>query len=175
MVGYSFIYTFRPSKQSKSEEKPDYMSPFVIFAIVLTLAYIIYYAIVISRDLAMKSGQEETNEEEIDVKSFIPTEQAEQVKSVGDGFQIGDGPIYQPEPSPEVISLDSDGNVMEAGIQNVMSSEMCRRAGESIEDMEDIEADSQPQVDEVTYAKQMQKYHGFEVNETDEEQDNTRV
>ena len=151
------------------------MSPFVIFSIVLTLAYIIYYAVVISRDLAMKPGQEETHEEEIDVESFVPTEQAEQVKSVGDGFQIGDGPVYQSEPVPEVISLDAGGNVMDAGIQNVMSSELRRRVGESIEEMEDIEPDSQPQVDEDTYVKQMQKYHGFDISETDDEQDNIRI
>lgn len=151
------------------------MSPFAIFTIVLTIAYFIYYGIVISRDLAAKPEKEENEEETIDVDAFVPAEQAEQVKSVGEGFQIGDGPIYQPEPVPEVISLDSDGNVMEEGILNVMSSELCRRAGESIEEMEDIEADSQPQVDEETYATQMKKYHGFDVNETADEQDNTRI
>ena len=84
------------------------MSPFAIFTIVLTIAYFIYYGIVISRDLAAKPGKEENEEETIDVDAFVPAEQAEQIKSVGEGFQIGDGPIYQPEPVPEVISLDSD-------------------------------------------------------------------
>jgi hypothetical protein len=72
------------------------MSPFVIFAIVLTLAYIIYYGVMISRDLTMKSGQEETNEDTIEVDAFAQTEEPESVKSVGDGFQVGNGPVYNP-------------------------------------------------------------------------------
>lgn len=108
------------------------MSPFVIFAIVLTIAYIIYYGVMISRDLTMKPCQEETNEETIEVDAFAQTEEPEPVKSVGDGFQVGDGPVYQPEPEPEVISLDSEGNVKEEGIINVLDSEFAQKVGEAL-------------------------------------------
>lgn len=146
------------------------MSPFAIFTVVLTLAYIIYYGVMISRDLTMKPGQEETNEEMIDVDVFAQTEKPEAVKSVGDGFQIGDGPVYQPESEPQVISLDSDGNVTEEGLDNVLNSELSRRVGEAVEEMEDIDVDSQPQVDEETYAKMMASKHGlFEVEEAQDE------
>ena len=141
------------------------MSPFVIFAIVLTLAYIIYYGVMISRDLTMKPCQEETNEETIEVDAFAQTEEPEPVKSVGDGFQVGDGPVYQPEPEPEVISLDSEGNVKEEGIVNVLDSEFAQKVGEAVETMEDTEPESQPQFDEEAYAKQMEKKHGYEVDE----------
>ena len=144
------------------------MSPFAIFAVVLTLAYIIYYGVMISRDLTKKPVQETTNEENIDVDMFAQDEKPEAVKSVGDGFQIGDGPVYQSEQEPGVISLDSDGNVKEEGLNNVLSSELSRRVGEVVEDMDDIAVDSEPQVDAVTYAKQMEKRHGFSVDEPEE-------
>lgn len=152
------------------------MSPFAIFAIVLTLAYIIYYGVMISRDLTRKPGQETTDEESIEVEDFAQTDQPVKVSSVGDGFQIGDRPAYQPEPPVgSVVTLDDDGNVSEEGLDNVMSSEMQRRIGEAVEEMEDIEVDSQPEVDADTYAKTMESRHGFNINETEGEQDNTRV
>ena len=43
------------------------MSPFAIFAIVLTIAYIIYYGVNISRDLYGKKGQENETEEIFDM------------------------------------------------------------------------------------------------------------
>ena len=141
------------------------MSPFAIFAIVLTLAYVIYYGVMISRDLTKKPGQEETQEETIEVDTFALAEEPETVKSVGDGFQVGDGPIYHPEPQPDVISLDSEGNVEAEGLSNVLSSEMTKRVGEAVEEMDDIDPDSQPQVDAITYAKQMAAQHGFEIEE----------
>src|SRR5574344_250454 len=141
------------------------MSPFAIFAIVLTLAYVIYYGVMISRDLTKKPSQEETQEETIEVDTFAQAEEPETVKAVGDGFQVGDGPIYQPEPQPDVISLDSDGNVEAEGLSNVLSSEMTKRVGEAVEEMNDIDPDSQPQVDAITYAKQMAAQHGFEIDE----------
>lgn len=152
------------------------MSPFAIFAIVLTLAYIIYYGVMFSRDLTRKPGQETTDEESIEVEDFAQTDQPVKVSSVGDGFQIGDRPAYQPEPPVgSVVTLDDDGNVSEEGLDNVMSSEMQRRIGEAVEEMEDIEVDSQPEVDADTYAKTMESRHGFNINETEDEQDNTRV
>lgn len=141
------------------------MSPFAIFAIVLTIAYFIYYGVMISRDLTRKPGQEETQEETIEVDSFSQVEEPETVKSVGDGFQVGDGPVYQPEPLPDVISLDSDGNVAAEGLSNVLSSELSKRVGECIEEFEDILPDSQPKLDAETYAKQMEKQHGFDIDE----------
>ena len=122
----------------------------------------------ISRDLTQKPVQETTNEENIDVDMFAQDEKPEAVKSVGDGFQIGDGPVYQSEQEPGVISLDSDGNVKEEGLNNVLSSELSRRVGEVVEDTDDIAVDSEPQVDADTYAKQMEKRHGFSVDEPEE-------
>lgn len=175
MVSSLQIPTFRASIQRKSEEKSDNMSPFAIFAIVLTLAYIIYYGVMISRDLTRKPGQETADEENIEVDNFEQTDKPVKVSSVGDGYQIGDRPAYQPEPVGSVVTLDDDGEVALQGLGNVMTSEMQRRIGASVEEMEDIDVDSQPEVDAETYAKTMESRHGFTIDETEDEQDNTRV
>ena len=65
------------------------MSPFAIFAIVLTIGYIFYFGIVIAHDLYGKKGQENTNEEHFDVSSMQDAEESTQVDEDGDSFRIG--------------------------------------------------------------------------------------
>ncbi len=65
------------------------MSPFAIFAIVLTIGYVFYFGIVIANDLYGKKGQENTNEEHFDVSSMQDTEESTQVDEDGDSFRIG--------------------------------------------------------------------------------------
>ena len=65
------------------------MSPFAIFAIVLTIGYIFYFGIVIAHDLYGKKSQENTNEEHFDVSSMQDTEESTQVDEDGDSFRIG--------------------------------------------------------------------------------------
>lgn len=65
------------------------MSPFAIFAIVLTIAYIIYYGVNISRDLYGKKGQENETEEIFDVGNMSEIEEPIPVREDGDGFVIG--------------------------------------------------------------------------------------
>ncbi|NDV66534.1 hypothetical protein [Bacteroides sp. 224] len=65
------------------------MSPFAIFAIVLTIAYIIYYGVNISRDLYGKKGQENDTEEIFDVGTMTEIEDPIPVTEDGDGFVIG--------------------------------------------------------------------------------------
>lgn len=65
------------------------MSLFVIFAIVLTIVYIIYYGVNISRDLYGKKGQENETEEIFDVSNMSEIEEPTPVIEDGDGFFIG--------------------------------------------------------------------------------------
>lgn len=65
------------------------MSPFAIFAIVLTIAYIIYYGVNISRDLYGKKGQENETEEIFDMGSISEIEEPISVTEDGDSFIIG--------------------------------------------------------------------------------------
>lgn len=65
------------------------MSPFAIFAIVLTIAYIIYYGVNISRDLYGKKGQENETEEIFDMGTMSEIEEPIPVTEDGDSFIIG--------------------------------------------------------------------------------------
>lgn len=52
------------------------MSPFVIFVIVLTVIYIIYYAVMITRDLYGKKEEHKSQEEVFDVSDMVEEETA---------------------------------------------------------------------------------------------------
>ena len=64
------------------------MSPFVIFAISLTIAYVIYYAVMITRDLYGKKEENKSNEEEFDVSSITEEDAAVAVNESDGGFCI---------------------------------------------------------------------------------------
>ena len=66
------------------------MSPFLIFAIVLTVAYIIYYAVMITRDLYGKKDEENKHEEVFDVGDMDELEEAVVVSEKGNGFSVAD-------------------------------------------------------------------------------------
>lgn len=64
------------------------MSPFMIFAISLTIAYVIYYAVMITRDLYGKKEENKSNEEVFDVSSITEEEDAVAVNESDGGFSI---------------------------------------------------------------------------------------
>ena len=64
------------------------MSPFVIFAISLTIAYVIYYAVMITRDLYGKKEENKSNEDVFDVSSITEEEAAVAVNESDGGFSI---------------------------------------------------------------------------------------
>ena len=80
------------------------MSAFGIFALILTTAYIIYFAFVIFRDItaSKKSPDAAANTESFDVSSFAQEESVE-VKEINGGFTIGDN-----ETSTETVSVPVD-------------------------------------------------------------------
>ena len=51
------------------------MSGFVIFALVLTFAYVVYFAVQITLDLHGKKGEKSTEEETYDVSDMANEEQ----------------------------------------------------------------------------------------------------
>ena len=66
------------------------MKAYFIFAIALTVAYIIYYAVMIARDLYGKNGEKiRSGEEEFDVSDFDEEESVCVVEN-DKGFNIGD-------------------------------------------------------------------------------------
>lgn len=60
----------------------------MIFALVLTIAYAIYYAVVIAKDLQGKKGRANPTEEVFDLDGMEEEESVE-VSETGDSFQVG--------------------------------------------------------------------------------------
>ncbi|MDL2212637.1 hypothetical protein LJC29_01560 [Bacteroides sp. OttesenSCG-928-N06] len=89
-IDSDFLAIFHHSFAAEIEQKQiNNMSPFAIFAIVLTIAYIIYYGVNISRDLYGKKGQENEAEEIFNVSTMTEIEDPIPVTEDGDGFVIG--------------------------------------------------------------------------------------
>lgn len=60
----------------------------MIFAFVLTIAYAIYYAVVIAKDLQGKKGHTNSTEEVLDLEG-MEEEESVQVSESGDSFHVG--------------------------------------------------------------------------------------
>ena len=76
------------------------MSPFMIFALVLTIAYAIYYAVVIAKDLQGKKGRTHSTEEVFDLAG-MEEEESVQVSESGDSFHVGDSENRPTDPIRE--------------------------------------------------------------------------
>ena len=81
------------------------MSPFMIFALVLTIAYAIYYAVIIAKDLQGKKGRTNSTEEVFDLEDMEDEESVE-VSETGDSFHVGNPGAKRMEPS-ETTADDS--------------------------------------------------------------------
>lgn len=66
------------------------MTPYAIFAIALTIAYIIYYGYNISKDLYGKKGDVRDTAEEFDIESMSGEVVATPVRELDGGFSLGD-------------------------------------------------------------------------------------
>lgn len=89
-IDSTILVGFRYSFAAEIEQKQiNNMSPFAIFAIVLTIAYIIYYGVTISRDLYGKKGQDNETEEIFDMGNTPEIEEATLVTETGDSFFVG--------------------------------------------------------------------------------------
>lgn len=66
------------------------MTPYAIFVIVLTIAYIIYYGYNISKDLYGKKDETQNTEEVFDIGAMSGEVVATPVREVDGGFSFGD-------------------------------------------------------------------------------------
>lgn len=80
------------------------MSPFFIFAICLSIAYILYYGVNIGKDLYAAGKQPASNEEVFEIENS-PTETAVSVNEQGDGFFIGN---TEPEEPAKVFDPEKE-------------------------------------------------------------------
>lgn len=78
------------------------MSPFFIFAIVLTVAYLIYYTVVILHDLYGKKGEKKPEAETFEIDPSEESEESVVVSENEMGFSVGsnDYEVDVEEPSP---------------------------------------------------------------------------
>ena len=65
------------------------MSSYLIFVLVLTAIYIIYYAVIMTKDLYGKKDEAKTNEEVFDVSGMADAEESVTVEENDGGFSIG--------------------------------------------------------------------------------------
>lgn len=85
------------------------MKAYFIFAIALTVAYIIYYAVIIARDLYGKNGEKnKSGEEEFDINGFEEEESVSVVEN-DKGFNIG-GDEYATHYIDETQNASEDMN-----------------------------------------------------------------
>ena len=124
------------------------MSPFVIFAISLTIAYVIYYAVMITRDLYGKKEENKSNEEVFDVSSITEEDAAIAVNESDGGFSIANKQYdtrYQNELSGEDgyengntgSGYGSEGNKAD-GSSHAGSNDSCIETGGTSSDNDDI-------------------------------------
>ncbi len=66
------------------------MKSFVIFAVIVTVIYAIYYTVVIMQDLYGKPKDEKTEAESFDVSDMTDEEESVAVSESDGGFSVGD-------------------------------------------------------------------------------------
>ena len=94
--------------------KTDHMSAFGIFALILTTAYIIYFAVVIIRDVTSSRKSAEDNSETETFDATFAEEQSVEVIETESGFAVGDNevnavPVAAVEESkPDTASTETD-------------------------------------------------------------------
>ena len=110
------------------------MSPFLIFAIVLTVAYVIYYSVMITRDLYGKKDEVKTNEEVFDVSEL--EEEAVTVTESENGFSVADKqyetlkheddiiPVQQKEELPQYDIKEPEQKSVAENLEEQMQEKM---------------------------------------------------
>ena len=74
------------------------MNVFMIFAIVLTIAYVLYYAAMIAIDLNAQSKSDAPKEETVDVSDMAKQEEPSMTRTI---VEDGNGGYSFAEPTPE--------------------------------------------------------------------------
>ncbi len=88
------------------------MSPFLIFVICLSIAYLLYYGVNIGKDLYAAGKQPASNEEVFEIED-APTEAAVCVNEHGDGFFVGDSASEAAAEIPEPEGKDGEKEIAE--------------------------------------------------------------
>lgn len=127
------------------------MTPYVIFVIVLTVAYIIYCGYHISKDLYGKKNEKDTPVEEFDVSGMQDDVVATPVRESGDGFSIGeeadrgsDNPRVA-EPEEEASAGNGKGRFDDL-TENMDETDVTSEGGVSYNELEQMLYDRRPDI-----------------------------
>lgn len=118
------------------------MSPFVIFVIVLTVAYIIYFGVTITNDLYGKKNQVKTNEDFFDVSSMNEPNRAIEVNEAEDGFRIGN----EEKVNNKEASASISPTPMEESLNPTLAE---KKISQMVEKMEDVDQKSSSAMDQM--------------------------
>lgn len=105
------------------------MSAFGIFALILTTAYIIYFSVVIIRDVTTSRKSAEDNSETETFDATFAEEQSVEVTETENGFAVGDNnidavPVAAVEETTEpTASSEAEKEAQVLAIQNVIDAE----------------------------------------------------
>lgn len=124
------------------------MSAFGIFALILTIAYIIYFSVVIVRDVAAgrKSGYDSSQLETFDT-SFME-EQSVKVTETEEGFSVENREIAE-SPIVEMGSRDSDKPEDQNDEADAMNAKLSETMPEAVEVIADVTLDENEMMDSI--------------------------
>lgn len=126
------------------------MTPYVIFVIVLTIAYIIYYGYHISKDLYGKKNERETSVEEFDVSGMQDEVIATPVRESGDGFSLGEETVPDNDHSgvaePEVETWAGGTGRFDNLTDNMDETDVTSEGGVSFDELEQMLYDKKPDI-----------------------------
>ncbi len=118
------------------------MSPYGIFAIALTIAYIIYYGYIISKDLYGKKGSEEASDEIFEVEA---QETATQVRETEHGFAIGAEEENRVEPVADARQAEQEADAKKEA--------MAQKLNGLEEQMEEADIECTGGLDEIEFSE----------------------
>lgn len=111
------------------------MKPYFIFAIVLTVAYLVYYAVVIVQDLYGKKGTDKTDEEVFDLG--VPEEEESVAVTESDtGFNVGNEQ-YETDAAPTASPVTQETTGTAAHGEAVVAEKLARLKAKAEEQMEE--------------------------------------
>lgn len=103
------------------------MSPYFIFIIVLTVLYIVYFSVMIVRDLYGKTGETTANQAEtFDVSDFQEEDTAITVTESDNGFSVGDNQYetnYEETP-PEQAKNEKSQTDLASQLENKLKDQL---------------------------------------------------
>lgn len=111
------------------------MKSYFIFAIVVTVVYLIYYAVIIVQDLYGKKGTDKPDEEVFDLGE-TDDEESVTVTESENGFSVG-GEEYETETETTVLSEEPEAKPEQKNTEESAEEKMERLKAQAEERMED--------------------------------------